>query len=137
MLLFIKVLSDGNLYHDGNYGDNSTANGLKYEHLKPGIRVHVILRAIEKLANADPNTPDIEFSNDFLNAANKDYYNLYAWLNIDKKKTTQFVPSEKELIINSFNLVNSSTSLYSGSDPSNTLYINSVNSSGFDRHTIR
>jgi len=127
---FYKILSDGNLYHDGNYGDNSTANGLKYEHLKPGIRVHVILRAIEKLANADPNTPDIEFSNDFLNAANKDYYNLYAWLNIDKKKTTQFVPSEKELIINSFNLVNSSTSLYSGSDPSNTLYINSVNSSG-------
>jgi hypothetical protein len=126
---FYGPLSDGNLFYDGNYGSKS--NGLKYEYLKPGIKVHLILRAIEQKINRDPNTPNIEFSNDFLNATNKDYHNLYMWLNKDKKDNTLFDATAKELTINTFNIVSRSISLYSGaSDPSDILYINSVNSSG-------
>ena len=127
---FFGPLSDGNLYYNASdYGSNT--NGLKYEYLKPAIRVHLILRAIEQKINSDPNLTNIEFSNDFLNATNKNYYDLYMWLNKDKKDNTQFSQGEKELTINTFNIVSSSTSLYSGAtDPNDILYINSVNSSG-------
>ena len=111
------TLSDGNLYYNaGDYGSNT--NGLKYEYLKPAIRVHLIIRAIEQLINANTDT-NIEFSNDFLNETNKDYYDLYMWLNKDKKDNTQFDKDSVITNVNTFNIQTSSSysSNYAASNP--------------------
>ena len=132
---YYGTLADGNLYYTASapnaYPRNNIINGLKYEYLKPGIRVHYIVKAIEDFINKDTTTPSIEFSNDFLNATNKDYYDLYMWLNREKVPNTQFDQQPKELRINTFNTQVNQSSLYSGaSTSSDFLYINSVNSAG-------
>tara|TARA_R110002020_G_scaffold453806_2_gene668895 strand:- start:11478 stop:14462 length:2985 start_codon:yes stop_codon:yes gene_type:complete len=129
---FYGVLSDGNLYYNSsNYPLNNQVNGLKFEHLKPGVRVHLILRAIEQKINRDPNVQSkIEFSNDFLNASNKDYYNLYMWLNKDKKANTLFDQGSKEIKVNTFNISSNTIALYQDASSQGLLEISSVNSSG-------
>ena len=120
-------LRDGNLYYDST--SYTKTNGLKYEYLKPAIRVHLIIRAIEQFINQNTDT-NIEFSNDFLNETNKDYYDLYMWLNKDKKDNTQFDQSQKVTNINTFNIQTSSSysSNYASSNP--VLTITSSNQSG-------
>ena len=80
-------LEDGNLFYDGNYPNTKVKyNGVDWSGLAPSIRVDLIIQAIEKYVNSlpvDVNPYTIEFSNDFFNSANKDYYNLYMWLNKD------------------------------------------------------
>ena len=128
------TLSDGNLYYNSaDYGSNT--NGLKYEYLKPAIRVHLIIRAIEQYVNEYTNT-NIEFSNDFLNETNKDYYDLYMWLNQDKKDNTQFDKDLTKTNINTFNLQTSSSysSNYASSDP--VLTIKSSNQSGAESGVV-
>ena len=86
---YYGVLEDGNLYYDvADYPKNSKKNGVNWQNLKPAIRIDNIIRAIEKLINANTETPSIEFSNDFFNSSNLDYYNLYMWLNkaVDEEK---------------------------------------------------
>lgn len=66
----------------------SNVHGVLYEQLKPALRVHVIIKAIENFYNKE-NRPDdvsksIKFSNDFFVSTNEPYYNLYMWLH--KKK---------------------------------------------------
>lgn len=51
----------------------STIQGVKYEQLKPAVRVYALLKAIEQKY-------DIQFSGDFFNASNEAFYNLYLWL---------------------------------------------------------
>ena len=45
---------------------------------------------------------------------NKDYYDLYMWLNREKVPNTQFDQQPKELRINTFNTQVNQSSLYSG-----------------------
>ena len=121
-------LSDGNLYYNSSdYGTNT--NGLKYEYLKPAIRVHLIIRAIEQFINENTDT-NIEFSNDFLNETNKDYYDLYMWLNRDKKDNTQFDQDPTKTNIETFQIQtsNSYSSNYADSTP--VLTIESTNQDG-------
>lgn len=60
-----------NLYASGNQ------HGLVFSDLKPAIRLHAIILAIERTFN-------IKFSRDFFNNTNYDYYNLYLWLHKQK-----------------------------------------------------
>ena len=69
-----------------HYGSN--VHGVLYDQLKPAIRVHVIIKAIEHYYNTATRPNDvsksIKFSSDFFNKTNPNYYNLYMWLH--KKK---------------------------------------------------
>jgi len=69
-----------------NYGTN--VHGVLYDQLKPAVRIHVIIKAIENYYNTATRPNDvfksIKFSDDFFNKTNLDYYNLYLWLH--KKK---------------------------------------------------
>lgn len=99
---YYGVLEDGNLYYDvADYPKNSKKNGVNWQNLKPAIRIDNIIRAIEKLINANTETPSIEFSNDFFNSSNLDYYNLYMWLNKDVDEEKDIITQRK--IIDVFN----------------------------------
>jgi len=103
---FYGNLEDGNLYYDASnlptsYPKNDKKNGLNSQYIKPAIRVDNIIKAIEKEINLDVTTPSIEFSNDFFNSSNLDYYNLYMWLNKDVDEEKDIVVKRK--IINVFN----------------------------------
>lgn len=54
-------------------GSDSNKRGVYLNQLKPAIRVHAIIKAIE-------TRYDIKFSTDFFNTTNEEYYNLYLWL---------------------------------------------------------
>ena len=89
---FYGQLSDGNLYYDSNdYGTGHPANGLKFEYIRPAIRIDLIIRAIEKYVNKNSETYNISFSNDFFNSSLLQYYNLYMWLNKDKEEETSAI----------------------------------------------
>ena len=64
----LPVAQSGNLAYDA-----STVQGVKYEQLKPAIRVYTLIKAIEDKYN-------LEFSGDFFNKTNPTFYNLYLWL---------------------------------------------------------
>ena len=102
---FYGTLEDGNLYYTTTppnaYPLNSKKNGLNAKHIKPAVRVDNIIKAIEKEINLDVTTPSIEFSNDFFNSSNLDYYNLYMWLNKDVDEEKDIVV--KRTTINTFN----------------------------------
>lgn len=68
------VLS-GNLFYDSGSGHN---HGVLWSDLKYSIRLHLIIKAIEK------RYPQIQFSTDFFNTSNLDYYNLYIWMHRKK-----------------------------------------------------
>jgi len=50
-----------------------TIQGVRYEQLKPAIRVYALLKAVEQKYG-------LRFSADFFNASNEPFYNLYLWL---------------------------------------------------------
>ena len=58
-----------------HYGSNN--HGVVFDQLKPAIRLHAILLAIEKQFG-------LEFSADFFSSANTTWYNLYLWLHKQK-----------------------------------------------------
>ena len=55
------------------YEAGQTNHGLELSQLKPAIRLHAIIEAIQREYN-------ITFSDDFFNETNESYYNLYLWL---------------------------------------------------------
>ncbi len=65
---------DGNLHYHSGVGHN---HGIYWKHLKYSINVPLIIKAIEEKYN-------ISFSNDFFNASNLDYSQLYMWLHRQK-----------------------------------------------------
>jgi len=65
-------LQDGNLYWHGGGGQND--HGVTYTDLKFALRVHSIIEAIENTYS------EINFTTDFFNTTNYNYYNLYMWL---------------------------------------------------------
>ena len=69
-----EVLSGNLFYHSGS-GHN---HGVLWSDLKYSIRLHLIIKAIEK------RYPQIQFSTDFFNTSNLDYYNLYMWMHRKK-----------------------------------------------------
>ena len=64
----------GNLYYDGGIGSHH--HGVYWEELKYGIRIYLIIKAIEE------SYDNIEFSSDsfFNDTTNDQYYDLYLWL---------------------------------------------------------
>lgn len=75
-----RMIYDSDTSYSGVAGQTNLANvtngGLKLTELKPAIRVHAIIKAIE----AEYAKNGIRFSEDFFNDTNLDYYNLYLWL---------------------------------------------------------
>ena len=72
-----------NLYPHGNY------KGVNYRDLKPALRIHTIIKAIE-----DQYT-NIQFDSSFFNTTNLPYYNLFMWLNKEKGKIDIKSPQRK------------------------------------------
>lgn len=64
----LPVAQSGNIAYDG-----STVQGVKYEQLKPALRVYTLIKAIE-------DKYGLKFSGDFFNQDNDVFYNLYLWL---------------------------------------------------------
>ena len=66
-----------------NISANGTNNhGLPVTELKPAVRIHLLIKAIE-------DRYGFKFSADFFNANNPAYYNLYLWLSKQKGKFEQ------------------------------------------------
>ena len=110
-------LEDGNLYYDGDYASHTTRNGVDWSGLAPSIRVDLIIKAIEKYVNSLPeevNPYTIQFSTDFFNSANIDYYNLYMWLNKDVSDETLKTVNTP---INTFPVSTAGSYLYSSGTP--------------------
>jgi len=66
----------GNLYKPSS-GYSTSANGVYWSDLKYAHRLYEIILAIE-------STYDINFSTDFFNTSNQDFYGLYMWLHRKK-----------------------------------------------------
>lgn len=75
-----RMIYDSNASYLGTAGETNLANvtngGLELTELKPAIRIHSIIKAIE----AQYKESGIEFSTDFFTETNLPYYNLYLWL---------------------------------------------------------
>jgi hypothetical protein len=104
---YYGILADGNLFSDGTYPAGSPAkyNGVDWQQLKPAVRVDLIIKAIEKfmssqLSDNDTNI-DINFSTDFFNSTNLDYYNLYMWLH---QKEGAIQTEKVNTLINTFDI---------------------------------
>lgn len=66
-----------------NISANGVNNhGLPVNELKPAVRIHLLIKAIE-------DRYGLKFSTDFFNANNPAYYNLYLWLSKQKGKLEQ------------------------------------------------
>ena len=70
----------GNLYYDTGGGTPHT-HGVLWSELKYSLRIHTIIKAIEK-------TYGITFSTDFFNTSNSIYHNLYMWMHRVKGNVT-------------------------------------------------
>lgn len=81
---------EGNLYYDT--GHTQDLHGVLWSDLKYAIRVDAILQAIK-------NKYNLTFSNDFLNASNEHYYNLFMWLH-RKKGAVENLTGVNQSIIN-------------------------------------
>ena len=68
------VSDTGNLHYGG-----SQNKGVLYNDLKPAIRLHYIIRAIE-------DKYKINFDSQFFNPTNNVYYDLYMWMHVNKGK---------------------------------------------------
>jgi len=68
--------NDGNLYYP-NSGSGGHRHGVYWEDLKYAIRVYEVIEAIQ-------STYDIDFTDDFFNDTNAEFYNLYLWLHRKK-----------------------------------------------------
>ena len=77
----------------GVVDSGSDKYGLEITQLKPAIRIHSIIKAIE----ADYRRDGIEFSTDFFNETNLSYYNLYMWLHT--KTGGLFTDQEEEAFV--------------------------------------
>ena len=67
---------DGNLYYPTT-GTGNHKHGVYWEDLKYAIRVYEVIEAIQ-------STYDIDFTDDFFNTNNSEFYNLYLWLHRKK-----------------------------------------------------
>lgn len=68
------VADSGNLHYGG-----SENKGVLFNDLKPALRIHYLIRAIEDKYN-------ITFDTGFFNTSNSVYYDLYMWMHVNKGK---------------------------------------------------
>ena len=80
----------------GNLHVGSNVKGVKFEQLKPAIRVYYIVRAIE-------DQYGFKFSTDFFSKTNSSFYNLYMWMHRRKGNIIEDADNQrKELTIKNF-----------------------------------
>ena len=89
---FKKTDKQNNIVYVNNQG-STIDYGLEISELKPAFRVDIIIKAIEEQYN-------INFTNDFFNAGNIPYYNLYLWLH--HKTGGLFVDDESSSVFGNF-----------------------------------
>lgn len=105
---FTNNESQNNIANVVDSGDNKY--GLELTQLKPAIRVHAIIKAIEEQFKRE----GIEFSTDFFNTTNRPYYNLYMWLHT---KTGQlFSDQDDEVFFTGFKVTDKKKVPLSGVD---------------------
>jgi len=68
LIFDLTTPNSGNVYNVG-------LGGVPMTQLKPAIRIHAIIKAIENQQGYN-----LKFSEDFFNSTNDSYYNLYMWL---------------------------------------------------------
>ena len=75
-----NVAGTGNLWSSG-----TLQRGVYWQNLKYAIRVYSIIKAIEeKYTTSNGYINNIEFSTDFFNTSNANFYDLYMWLHREK-----------------------------------------------------
>ena len=104
---------------------DTNARGVKFNQLKPALRVFAIIKAIEKKY-------EIEFSNDFFNQSNLPFYNLYMWLHA--KEGSLFDDQEAQYTIKDFTNVRGDITHISGVHNS---YFNNSYDESKEKRTIR
>ena len=72
---------------------DTAAHGVKFNQLKPAVRIYSIIKAIELKYN-------ITFSEDFFNQTNLPFFNLYMWLHT--KQGGLFTDADAEYLIEGF-----------------------------------
>ena len=77
--------------------------GVEFDQLKPAIRVHAIIKAIERKFFADDG---FSFTKDFFSSANASYYNLFLWLH--NKVGGMFSDQPEQVKFSSFKLASKS-----------------------------
>lgn len=83
-----RLIYDSSKNQLNNLYTTGTSNGVPFGQLKPALRIHAIIKAIEL------EYPEIKFSTDFFNKDNEAYYNLYMWLHT--KAGGIFVDQERQ-----------------------------------------
>jgi len=96
-----RLIYDSSKNEANNLYTTGSDNGVSFNQLKPALRLHAIIKAIEYKY-------DIEFSTDFFNTTNKAYYNLYLWLHT--KAGGLFTDQESAFQVKGYQL--SSTSIF-------------------------
>ena len=87
--------SNSSQHNSGNLSPSGNKHGVRWDELKPAIRVNRIIEAIET------TFPQIEFTNDFFkNTNNPKFYDLYMWVCRKSGKVESLSPSEIETLIN-------------------------------------
>lgn len=84
---------------------DTNAHGVKFNQLKPAIRLFAIIKAIEKKYQ-------IEFSDDFFSTTNLQFYNLYMWLHT--KEGSLFDDQDAQYTIKNFTNVRGDNTSISG-----------------------
>lgn len=83
-----RLIYDSSKDEINNLYVTGSNNGVPFSQLKPALRVHAIIKAIEL------EYPQLKFSTDFFNENNEAYYNLYMWLHT--KAGGIFVDQERQ-----------------------------------------
>ena len=83
-----RLIYDSSKNEINNLFVTGSDNGVPFGQLKPALRVHAIIKAIEL------EYPELKFSTDFFNKDNEAYYNLYLWLHT--KAGGIFVDQERQ-----------------------------------------
>lgn len=116
LIFDLTTPNSGNIYNVG-------LGGVPMTQLKPAIRIHAIIKAIENQQGYN-----LVFSDDFFNSINTSYYNLYMWLH--NKEGGLFVDQEAQYqIINLGNVIGDTTDINGVSSKSFNNVYSSDNSS--------
>ena len=88
-----NIADDSNLYYGSGLGQH--VQGVKWNDLKPAIKMPFIIKAIEEKYNiANGYFQDLKFSDDFFNTSNKAWDDLYMWLHRTQDQMENPTPVE-------------------------------------------
>ena len=87
------IADDSNLHYGSGGGQH--VQGVKWNDLKPAIKMPFIIKAIEEKYNiANGYFQDLKFSDDFFNTSNKAWDDLYMWLHRTQDQMENPTPVE-------------------------------------------